>query len=87
MYLSGHKFTPENVRLLHRAIFFAARAEGRFDTWLCSNVRTECAYYPNHRKLAVVNNSDRSQQTRITMDNGETLAADLEPYGSQIIDL
>jgi beta-D-galactosyl-(1->4)-L-rhamnose phosphorylase len=87
VYLSGHKFTPENVRLLYRAIFFAARAEERFDTYLCSNVHTECAYYPNHRKLAVVNNSDRSQQTRITTENGETLAADLEPHGSQIIDV
>ena len=87
MYLSGHKFTPQNVRLLHRAIHFAAQAEAQLDTWLCSNVRTECAYYPNHRKLAVVNNSDQPQEARITTDSGETLTTNLESYGSQIIDV
>ncbi len=87
VYLSGHKFTPENVRLLHRAIVFAAQVEGQFDTYLCSNVHTECAYYPNHRKLVVINNSDQPQETQITTETGETLAASLEPYSSQIIDV
>ena len=87
VYLSGHNFTPENVRLLHRAIHFTAQAEAQLDTWLCSNIRTECAYYLNHHKLAVVNNSDQPQETRITTDSGKTLAAGLEPYGSQIIDV
>jgi beta-D-galactosyl-(1->4)-L-rhamnose phosphorylase len=87
VYLSSHKFTPENVRLLHRAIFFAAQAEGQFETYTCGNVYTECAYYPNHHKLAVVNNSEQAQDTLITLEKGKTLKASLEPYGLQIIDI
>jgi beta-D-galactosyl-(1->4)-L-rhamnose phosphorylase len=87
IYLSGHKFTPENVRLLHRAIFYVAQAEGQYGTYTCSNVYIECAYYPNHRRLAVINNSDQAQDTLITLEKGKTLEVNLEPYGFQIIDV
>lgn len=87
IYLSGHKFTPENVRLLHRAIFYAAAAEQRYGIYTCSNVYTECAYYANHHKLAVINNSDQKQDTQITLEKSKTLKINLEPYGFQIIDV
>jgi len=67
VYLSGHKYTPANVRLLHRAIFFAARKEPLFEAFSCSNVRTECAYYPKHGKLVVVNNGDKAERTCVTL--------------------
>jgi beta-D-galactosyl-(1->4)-L-rhamnose phosphorylase len=87
IYLSGHKFTPENVRLLHRAIFYAAQAQEQYATYICSNIHTECAYYPNHRKLAVINNSNQTQNTLITLEKGKTLEISLEPYGSKIFDV
>ena len=87
IYLSGHKFTPENVRLLHRAIFYAAAAEQRYGTYTCGNVYTECAYYPNHSKLVVINNSTQKQNTQVTLDKGKTFDTNLEPYGFQIIDV
>lgn len=87
VYLSGHKFTAENVRLLHRAMHFAAQAEKPFETYLCSNINTECAYYPGHRKLVAVNNTDRPQDTRIHTNGGKTLSFHLEPYGVQIVDV
>jgi beta-D-galactosyl-(1->4)-L-rhamnose phosphorylase len=87
MYLSGYRFTPENVRLLHRAIFFAAGAERQFGTWTCSNVNTECAYYPKHNKLVVVNNADREEQTQVFLKEGKTIQVALEPQGVKIIDV
>jgi beta-D-galactosyl-(1->4)-L-rhamnose phosphorylase len=87
IYLSGHKYTPENVRLLHRAVFYAAHAEEQYENYTCSNVCTECAYYPNHRKLAVINNSDQAQDTLIILEKGKTLETNLEPYGVRIIDV
>jgi len=87
VYLSGHKYTPENVRLLHRAIFFAARAEERFGTWLPSNVRTEAAYYPGHRKLVVVNNSPELQKTDISLPGGTSIHVDVEGYGCRILEV
>jgi beta-D-galactosyl-(1->4)-L-rhamnose phosphorylase len=87
IYLSGHQFTPENVRLLHRAISYAAQAEAQYDTYACSNVYTECAYYPKHKKLVVINNSNLPQKTLITLKQGKTSKACLEPYGLQVIDV
>ena len=87
VYLSGHQFTPENVRLLHRAIFYAAQAEEQYETYTCSNIYTECAYYPNRRKLVVINNSNQTQDTLITLEKGKTLETSLEPYSLQIIDV
>ncbi len=85
VYLSGHKYTPENVRLLHRSIFFAARAEDQFGMWLPGNVRTEAAYYPRHGKLVVINNSAEPQATDVRLPGRPSLQVDLEPYGSRII--
>jgi len=86
VYLSGHEYTPENVRLLHRAILFAAAAENCFDTYRTTNVRTECAFYPGHRKLAVVNNSGCGVETDVILGNGARVHLVLTPYGSEIID-
>jgi beta-D-galactosyl-(1->4)-L-rhamnose phosphorylase len=87
VYLSGHKYTPENVRLLHRAIFYAAQVEEQYENYTCDNVNTECAYYPNQRKIVGINNSDKTQETQITLTKDKTLKAGLEPYSSQIIEV
>jgi len=86
VYLAGHKYTSENVRLLHRAIFFAASAEAQFAAFTCANVRTECAYYPRHKRLVVVNNSTTTEQTRVTLADGKTVDVKVEAYGSTIVD-
>jgi beta-D-galactosyl-(1->4)-L-rhamnose phosphorylase len=87
VYLSGHKYTPANVRLLHRAIFFAAGKEPLFETFSCSNVRTECACYPKHGKLVVVNNGDRPEETHVTLAEGRSVDVRVEPYGHAIIEV
>jgi beta-D-galactosyl-(1->4)-L-rhamnose phosphorylase len=86
VYLSGHKYNCDNVRLLHRAIFHAAQIEPKFDAYACSNVRTECAYYPKHRKLVVVNNGTTGEETRVPLANGKTIHVRVEPYGVAIVD-
>ena len=86
VYLSGHKYNHENVRLLHRAIFFAAQAEAQFAAYGCANVKTECAYYPRHKKLVVVNNGTTAEQTRVTLADGKGVDVRLEPYGVTMVD-
>jgi hypothetical protein len=86
VYLAGHKYASENVRLLHRAIFFAAQAEARFAAYTCANVKTECAYYPRHKKLVVVNNGTTPEQTRVTLADGKTVDVKVEAYGATIVD-
>lgn len=86
LYLSGFKFTAANSRLLHRAFFWTAAAEAQFGPWTCSNLLTDCAWYPDSRKLAVINSSDKHQQTNVLHSSGSVITVDIEPYGLHIID-
>jgi len=87
VYLSGHKFTPQNIRLLHRAIYWAAGCEDKFGPWTCSNVNTECAYYPKNKKLVVINITDKPQETKVFDANNNPIDVSIEAYGSKILDI
>ena len=85
IYLSGYKFAPQNTRLLHRSLFWAANRENSFQPWTCSNIYTECAYYPKSKKLVVINSSDQHQATKVFDSNGNSISASIGPYGIEII--
>lgn len=85
VYFSGHTYSPENARLLHRAIYWAAGREGDFKAWSCSNIYTECAYYPGSEKLVVINNTAEKQDTCVVDPQGDRIDVSLEPYGVQFI--
>jgi beta-D-galactosyl-(1->4)-L-rhamnose phosphorylase len=86
VYFSGHKFAPQNTRLIHRAIHWAANREGDFQKWNCSNLRTECAYFPKKKKLVVINNSDSAQETAVWDAKGKARTVQLEAHGIVIED-
>jgi len=71
-----------NSRLLHRAIFWAAGKEARLQKWFCSNLNTDCAFYPKSGKLVVVNNTDKPQTTRVFDGRGRSRRMTLKPYQS-----
>jgi len=79
VYMSGHRFSPELVRLLHRTLFWAAGKEADFSAWTTTNVHTECAWYPGSACLVVVNNSAEPQKTSVRTAGGEKLDFQLEP--------
>lgn len=85
IYLSGFKFTPQNVRLLHRAICFAAGYEEKFNKWVSSNIYTECAYYQNCGKLIVINNSEQKQKTEVYDADQNPTNLTIKPYGIKVI--
>ncbi|HVZ19035.1 MAG TPA: lacto-N-biose phosphorylase central domain-containing protein, partial [Terriglobales bacterium] len=87
VYMSGHKFSPANARLLHRAIFWTANREADFAKWVCTNPNTECAYYANHRKLVVINNTQAPQTTEVLDGNGNSRSVSLAAHDAQIIDM
>ena len=86
VYLAGHTFDGENARLLLRAIYWAAQAEQYTDQWTCDNINTDCAYYPRHRKLVVVNNTDEVQKTSVLNPLSPVKLA-LGPYESTILNM
>ena len=86
VYLSGYKFTPYNVRLLHRAIFWASCMEDGFQVWTGSNVYTDCAYYPGEKKLVVINNTGIFQETTVYDADRKSLKISLEPFGIKVLE-
>jgi len=87
VYLSGYKVTPQNIRLLHRAIYWAAGCEDSYGIWTCDNYNTECAYFPESNKLVVVNNTEYEQHTAISGPDGKRAEVKLPPYGMEITDI
>jgi beta-D-galactosyl-(1->4)-L-rhamnose phosphorylase len=88
VYFSGFHFAPENTRLLHRALYWAAAREEDYAAWSSSNVRTECAWFPRKKKLVVINNDGRGQETVVTLGDGrKTKSVRLEAHGIAIFDL
>jgi beta-D-galactosyl-(1->4)-L-rhamnose phosphorylase len=85
VYLSGFKFAPDNTRLLYRALCWAARREGDYRPWTCSNIHTDCAYYPRSKKLVVINGSPRQQTTEVCTPSGERIKLQLKAYGLRIV--
>jgi beta-D-galactosyl-(1->4)-L-rhamnose phosphorylase len=85
VYFSGYKFSPQNTRLLHRALYWAAGSESDFGCWTCSNVYTECAYYAGSNTLVVINNSAREQETKVFDSNKNAIDIRLGPYKVEII--
>ena len=86
IYLSGFKFSPENTRLLHRCLYFASGRQSEFGPWTCSNIRTDCAFYPDTKKLVVINNSDTAEKTKVFDADKRSRDVSLEPRGIEIID-
>jgi beta-D-galactosyl-(1->4)-L-rhamnose phosphorylase len=87
VYLSGFKFTPQNTRLLHRCLFWAAGRQSDFGPWTTSNINTDCAYYPKAKKLVVINSSEKTQETKVLDAKGNAIDVSLEPYGIKIMEI
>jgi len=88
VYFSGFRFTPENTRLLHRALFWAAAQEAKWPVWNTSNIRTEAAWFGKAGKLVVINNAGEPQVTAVTLADGTTAKhVSLEAHGIAILDI
>ena len=57
IYLASFQVDQENTRMLFHLIRYAG-GEGTSGLYMTDNLYTECAYYPQSRKLVVINNSD-----------------------------
>ena len=88
VYMSGLPYTPENCRLLLRAIYWAKNMEDKMKEYYVSNVNTECAAFIEVGKIAVINNSFKEQVTDVyikgkkldtlTLKSGELIWIDIK---------
>jgi len=88
VYFSGFKFTYENTRLLHRALFWAAGQEAKWTVWSSANARTEATYFAKAGKLVVINNAGTDEETIVTLGDGKTTkSVKLAAHGIAILDV
>ncbi|MFL0267480.1 1,3-beta-galactosyl-N-acetylhexosamine phosphorylase [Candidatus Clostridium radicumherbarum] len=80
VYISGLPYTPENVRILFRAIYWSASKEKDIYNWYTSNSNTECAAYLDMGNIAVINNSDAEQKTTLYINTNNYMDINLKPY-------
>ncbi|MFV0363975.1 MAG: lacto-N-biose phosphorylase central domain-containing protein, partial [Suipraeoptans sp.] len=84
VYLSGFEFSKSNTAMLLNLILYGTKSTQR--NYLTDNVNTECAYFPDAKKLVVINNSDKEQVTNIETEFG-TKKVSIEAYEQMSVEL
>lgn len=85
IYLSSFQLSDVNTRLLYQLIRYAG-GEGIIGMYMTDNLYTECAYYPNSKKLVVINNSEEMQKAGVETHVGRKELA-LEAFETVILNL
>ena len=83
IYLSGFRHNVANDRTLLNIILSSKENDGKYIT---DNCMTECSYYPDDKKLVIINNSDEMQKTTIKTDSKEITEV-VEAFDIKIINL
>jgi 1,3-beta-galactosyl-N-acetylhexosamine phosphorylase len=65
VYLASLPYSPANSRLLHRAVFWAARKEADLKRWFSSSPSADCAAFPEMGWYAVANATGDAQETTV----------------------
>ncbi|MBQ8822844.1 MAG: D-galactosyl-beta-1-4-L-rhamnose phosphorylase, partial [Lachnospiraceae bacterium] len=85
IYLSSFEVDLENTRMLYQLIRYAG-GEGLTGLYMTDNLYTECAYYPESKKLVVINNSDVEQTTTVKTESGDVTVT-IDAYDTVIQNL
>ena len=85
IYLASFQVNLENTRMLYQLIRYAG-GEGIEGLYMTDNLYTECAYYPESRKLVIINNSDKEQTAVIPTEWGEKTVT-IAPYDTTFAEL
>lgn len=86
VYLAGLPYTPDNARLLHRAVLWAAGHE-RTPAWWSDNPAVDVAAFPDAGCWVAVNSTLEPQSARVTLPDGEVATVALGAAGSAWADL
>ena len=87
VYMSGLPYSPQNARLLHRAVMWAAHGEGELRRWFSENPAVDVHAYEGSRKYCVVNNSAKPQSTTVYRGDGSSFPLELVAGGIQWFDM
>ncbi|MBS5113340.1 MAG: 1,3-beta-galactosyl-N-acetylhexosamine phosphorylase [Coprobacillus cateniformis] len=79
IYFAGLPYSPQNCRLLLRAIYWAAGCEDEMKKYYVSNVNTEVAAFENVGQIAVINNTTEALSTDLYIKGQKVETLNLEP--------
>lgn len=85
IYLAGYRYNNANTRMLLQLLMYA-KGLSADQNYLTDSAETECAYYPNSKKLVVINNSDCVQTTTVLTESGAKQFT-LQPFETQMADV
>lgn len=79
VYFAGLPYSPQNCRILLRAIYHAAGMEEEMKKFYVTNVDTEVTVFEETGKIAVINNAKEAKHTDLYINGELTYSLDLEP--------
>lgn len=85
IYLTGFEVNPIHTRMLFQLIRYAG-GEGVTGDYMTDNPYTECAYYPNSKKLVILNNSNEIQKVSVNTEKGPEQAV-LQAYETLFLEV
>lgn len=86
VYFTGLPYSPQNCRILLRAIYYAAHQEEEMKKFYVTNVETELAVFEKSGKIAVINNSKEPKQTQLYVYGKMVEQLDLAPMEMRWVD-
>lgn len=86
VYFAGLPYSPQNCRILLRAIYYAAHKEDEMKKFYVTNVETEIAVFEKTHKIAVINNSKQAKQTDLYVGGKLMCSLNLEPMEMRWVD-
>ena len=79
VYIAGLPYSEQNTRLLMRALYYSANKENEFKRWYADNLYCEVHAYPSIKKYAILNNTNKEQNTNVYDGEGNMVHVTLEP--------
>ena len=86
VYFAGLPYSPQNCRILLRAIYYAAHREEEIRKYYVSNVDTEVTFFEKTGKIAVINNAREPRQTDLYVHGRAIRHLDMAPMEMVWID-
>ena len=86
VYFTGLPYSPQNCRILLRAIYYAAGMENEMRRFYVTNVDTEITVFEETGKAAVINNAKEAKHTELYIDGRLTYSLDLAPMEMRWLD-
>ena len=87
VYFTGLPYSPQNCRILLRAIYYAAHREEEMKKYYVTNVETEVAAFEKAGRVAVINNSKEDQMTDLYIHGSQKCSLDMKAMEMVLVEI